>query len=121
MTMGLLDSAQTLLSGVLSLARTRLELFGTELQEALARLFFSLLCAVGVLLLGALAALFGGAAILLCLGAEYRAAAAGMMALGFVALAAGAGFVLRPLVRTTPRPFDPSHGELERDNAALRP
>ena len=40
--MGLLDSAQTLLSGVLSLARTRLELFGTELQEALTRLSFAL-------------------------------------------------------------------------------
>jgi uncharacterized membrane protein YqjE len=55
--MGLLDSAQTLLSGVLSLARTRLELFGTELQEELARLSFALLYAVLVLLLVALAAL----------------------------------------------------------------
>lgn len=56
--MSLLDSAQTLLADVLSLARIRLELFGTELQEELARLFLVLLCAGIVLLLAALAAAF---------------------------------------------------------------
>ncbi len=119
--MGLLDSAQTLLAGVLSLARTRLELFGTELQEQLTRLFFALLCAVMVLLLGAHAAMFAGIALILSLGEEYRAPAAGAIALVFLALAAAAGWTLRGLIRAEPRPFDASLTELERDYQALRP
>ena len=54
MSRGLLYSAHTLLAGVLALARTRLELFGTQLQEELTRLFFALIGALAVLLLAAL-------------------------------------------------------------------
>jgi uncharacterized membrane protein YqjE len=119
--MGLLDSAQTLLSGVLSLARTRLELFGTELQEELTRLSFALLCAVIVVLLGALAAVFGGLALIIALEQEYRAMAALIIALLFVALAAGAARSMRRLGGAKPRAFDASLTELERDYDALRP
>jgi uncharacterized membrane protein YqjE len=119
--MGLLDSAQTLLAGVLSLARTRLELFGTELQEELTRLFFALLCAVLVLLLGALVAVFSGFALIISLREEYRALAAGVIALVFLALAAAAAFGMRRLTRARPRAFDASLTELEHDYEALRP
>ena len=44
--MGLFQSAQALLASVLGLARTRLELLGTELQETLARLVLLVICAV---------------------------------------------------------------------------
>ena len=71
--MGLLDSTQALLAGVLSLARTRLELFGAELQEQLTRLFLAWLCAVTVLLLSALAMAFAGVALILSIGEEHRA------------------------------------------------
>jgi uncharacterized membrane protein YqjE len=118
--MGMLDSAQTLLGGVLSLARTRLELFGTELQEQLTRLFLALLCAVAVLLLGGLAAAFAGIAVIICLGEEYRALAASLIALGFLALAALAGWTMRRLTHGAARPFDASLTELERDYRALR-
>jgi uncharacterized membrane protein YqjE len=119
--MGLLDSAQTLLSGVLSLARVRLELFGTELQEELTRLFSALLCAVIVVLLGALAAVFAGLALIISLEAEYRALAAGIIALVFLALAAAAGWSMRRLTSAKPRAFDASLTELERDYEGLRP
>jgi uncharacterized membrane protein YqjE len=38
MSAGLLQSTQTLLAGLVSLGRTRFELFGIELREELARL-----------------------------------------------------------------------------------
>jgi uncharacterized membrane protein YqjE len=119
--MGLLDSAQTLLSGVLSLARTRLELFSTELQEELTRLSFALLCAVTVVLLGGLAAVFAGLALIIALQEEYRAAAAGIIALIFLALAAAAAWSMRRLTNAKPRVFDASLTELERDYDALTP
>jgi uncharacterized membrane protein YqjE len=119
--MGLLDSAQTLLSGVLSLARIRLELFGTELQEELTRLFSALLCAVIVVLLGALAAVFAGLALIISLPGEYRATAAGIIALAFLAAAAAAAWGMRRLTGAKPRAFDASLTELERDYDALRP
>jgi uncharacterized membrane protein YqjE len=118
---GLLDSAQTLLSGVLSLARVRLELFGTELQEELTRLFTALLCAVTVVLLGALAAVFAGLALIISLQAEYRVLAAGLIALLFLALAATAAWTMRRLTVAKARAFDASLTELERDYAGLRP
>jgi uncharacterized membrane protein YqjE len=119
--MGLLDSAQTLLSGVLSLARTRLELFGTELQEELTRLSFALLCAVIVVLLGALAAVFAGLALIILLQEEYRAMAAAILALIFLALATAAAWSMRRLAGAKTRVFDASLTELERDYDALRP
>jgi uncharacterized membrane protein YqjE len=117
----LLDSAQTLLAGALSLARTRLELFGTELQEEMARLFFALLCAVSVLLLGALAAVFFALAFIISVQPESRALAAGCIALIFVALAAAAAWQMGRVSRPGPRAFDASLSELERDYSALRP
>jgi uncharacterized membrane protein YqjE len=119
--MGLLDSAQALLASVLSLARTRLELFGTELQEQLTRLFFALLCAIMVILLGALAVAFAGISLIVSLGEEHRALAAGVIALVFVALAAAAGWTMRRLAHGVPRAFDASLKELERDYDELRP
>jgi uncharacterized membrane protein YqjE len=118
---GLLDSAQAVLAGALSLARTRLELFGSELQEELTRLFLAQLCAVIVLGLGALAAAFGALALMIWLGGENPALAAGLIALAFLALAAAAAWSMRRLVRPGPRAFEASLTELERDYAALKP
>jgi uncharacterized membrane protein YqjE len=119
--MGLLNSAQAALAGALSLARTRLELFGTELQVETARLFLALLCAVIVLLLGALATAFAALALMIWLGQENPALAAALIALAFFALAAVAAWSMRRLIRARPRAFDASLTELERDYAALKP
>jgi uncharacterized membrane protein YqjE len=119
--MGLLDSAQSLLGSVLSVARTRLELFGTELQEQLTRLCVALLCAVIVVVVGGLAAAFAGLALLLSLGEEHRALAAVLIALGFLALAVAAAWSMRRLTHDQPRAFNASLTELERDYEAIRP
>jgi uncharacterized membrane protein YqjE len=119
--MGLLDSVQTLLSGGLSLARTRLELFGTELQEELARLLFALLCAVSVVLLGAIAAMFFGLALIISIAPESRSLAAGLIGVVFIALASVAAWQMGRASRPGARPFDASLNELERDYEALRP
>lgn len=116
---GLLHSAQSLLANVLALARTRLELFSTELQEALTRLFFTLIGAVAVLLLAALGAGFAAAALVMALGEEHRAAAAGIIAVAFLALALAAAWSLRRLGNAKARLLAASLAELERDRAAL--
>ena len=119
--MSLLDSAQALLANVLALARTRLELFGTELQEELTRLLLAFLCAVAVLMLVVISAVFAGFALILSLGEEQRALGAGLIALGFFLLAAGALWGARRMVQTKPRVFDASLRELERDYESLKP
>jgi uncharacterized membrane protein YqjE len=119
--MALLESAQTLLASVAALARTRLALFGTELQEELTRLLFALLGGMLVLLLIALGAAFGGLALVISLGEEHRTLAAGLIALAFVVLAGAVVWGVRRLVRAKPRPFDASLTELERDYEALKP
>ena len=121
MSRGLLHSAQSLLAGVAALARTRLELFGTELQEELARLFFTLIGAIAVLLLAALGLGCAAAAVLLALGEAYRALAAALMAAAFLAGAFAAAWSMRRLSRDKPRMFAASVAELERDREALQP
>jgi uncharacterized membrane protein YqjE len=117
----LLESAQTLLADALVLARTRLELFGTELQEELMRLFLVLLCAVGALMLCVVGAVFAAFSLIVSLGEEQRALASALVALGFFVIAAAALWVVRRLTRVKPRVFDASLTELERDYEALKP
>jgi len=118
---GLLESAQALLDDLLALARTRLELFGTELEAALARLVLALLGAIAVLLLIALAAGFFGAALLIALPAEERLTAAATIGAGFFALAVATGWTLHRRAVRAPHPFDASLGELDRDRHLLKP
>jgi uncharacterized membrane protein YqjE len=117
---GLLHSAQSLLAGLVALGRTRLELFSTELQEALARQATALLGAFVVLLLGALAAAFGAIALIIAVGEHYRLTATIAMAALFLALAIAAAWSLRHLTRAKPRPFLASMAQLERVCDALK-
>lgn len=117
--MGLFQSAQALLASLLGLARTRLELFSTELQEALARLVLLVICAVGAVLLGALALGFAALAAVLAAPPEQRVAVAAGLALAF--LAAAGVFAWRLRREAAARAFAASLAELERDAAALQP
>ena len=121
MSSGLLRSARSLLEGLLALARTRLELFGTELQEQLTRLFFTLIGAMIVLALAALGAGFLGLALLIALSEEYRALAAVTMGIAFLGLAFAAAWSLRRLTFEKPPAFSASLAELQRDREALQP
>ena len=117
----LLRSAQSLGASLLALARTRLELFGTELQEELTRLFFTLIGAVAVLLLAALGLGFAGLALLIALSPEYRVLAAAATGIVLLVLAFAAAWSLRRLAFETPPVFLASMTELERDREALQP
>ena len=112
---GLLGSLQALLDSAAALARARLELFGAELQQELARLFYALAGALVVLLLAALGAAFAASALLLAVAEAHRALAAVLIALFFFGLALAAAFSLRRLGAGRPRPFAASLAELERD------
>lgn len=89
---GLLECVQALLDDALALARTRLELLGTELEEALVRL---LLMGIVTLLLTVLAAGFLGAALLFALPEEQRLAGAAGVGVALLAAAMAAGWRLR--------------------------
>ncbi|HYC35364.1 MAG TPA: phage holin family protein [Usitatibacter sp.] len=119
--MRLLQSAQALLADALALGRTRLELFSTEMQLELARLFFALLAGMAVLLLVVGAVAFAGISLIVSLAPENRAFAAGLIALGFFVLAAAGAYFVRKLAKARARPFDASLKELERDLHALKP
>ncbi|OGA60842.1 MAG: hypothetical protein A3G81_23995 [Betaproteobacteria bacterium RIFCSPLOWO2_12_FULL_65_14] len=121
MSAGLLHSAQSLLASLLALARTRLELFSTELQEELTRLVLALIGAVVVLLLAALGVAFAGLALIIAIGEQYRFLVAASFALGLIALAAVAWWSLRRLGRDKPRALAATLAELERDHDALEP
>lgn len=121
MSAGLLHSAQSLAGSLLGLARTRLELFSTELQEELSRLLTVVVVAVAALLLAALGAGLAAAALLIALPAEQRLAAATAMAVLAVAAAVAAAWTARTLLSTKPRPLAASIGELEHDREALQP
>ena len=118
MSLGLVKTAQDLVANALGLARTRLDLLSTEVQELLARLVLLMIASVVAILLGALAFGFGAVALVMAAPAEYRVWVAAGLALLF--LAAALFFAWQ--VRRDPqqRPFAASIAELERDLAALK-
>jgi uncharacterized membrane protein YqjE len=117
--MGLIQSAQALITTVLGLARTRLELLSVEMQEVLARLVLLMIGAVAAILLGALALGFGAAALVMAVDPEHRVAVSVGLALAFLAAAAFIGWQVRREAKA--RPFAASLAELERDAEALEP
>jgi uncharacterized membrane protein YqjE len=117
----LLDSAQTLLAGLLALGRTRLELFSTELQEEMARQAAALLGAMAVMALALLAAAFAALALVLLVEEGQRAGAALGVAALFALLAAAGVWMLRRLAAAKPRAFDASLAQLERDYETIQP
>ena len=118
MSLGLVKSAQDLVASALGLARTRLDLLSTEVQELLARLVLLMIASVAAILLGALAFGFAAVAIVMAAPAEYRVWVAAGLALLFLAAALFIAWQVRR--DTKERPFAASIAELERDLAALK-
>jgi uncharacterized membrane protein YqjE len=116
---GLLGSVQNLFASLLGLARTRLDLLSTELQEALAHFALGIIIAGAAVLLATLGLAFAGAAFVLVVAPDQRLFATVIIALVFLAAGAGLGMVLR--VRKRPRIFEASIGELQRDQDTLAP
>jgi uncharacterized membrane protein YqjE len=117
--MKLLQSTQALLASVLGLARTRLDLLSTELQEILARLVLLMIGAVAAILLGALAFGFGAVALVMAAPEEHRVWVSAGLALAFLAAAALLAWQVRRDAKALP--FTASLAELERDLEALKP
>jgi uncharacterized membrane protein YqjE len=118
MSLGLIKSAQDLVANALGLARTRLDLLSTEVQELLARLVLLMIASVAAILLGALALGFGAVALVMAAPADYRVWVAAGLALLFLAVALFIAWQVRRDAQQ--RPFAASIAELERDLAALR-
>lgn len=119
MSEGLVGSTQRLAASLIGLARTRLELLSTELEEFLARLALGLVGVFAAVLLAALGLAFSGIAVLMAVGPESRLTAAVAMAVLFFAACALVLLAVRRLRR--PQVFGTSIAELRRDEEMLKP
>jgi uncharacterized membrane protein YqjE len=121
MSAGLLDSARGVIAGLVSLGRTRFELFGTELREELARLATLILGGLTVVVLGALGIGFGAFALIIAVGEEHRLLATCLVALGFIAAAIAVTWALMRFAQAKQRAFDATLTELARDYEGIKP
>ena len=121
MSAGLLQSAQNILAGLISIGRTRFELFSVELREELARLTTALLGGLAVLVFAALGIAFGALALILAVGEEHRLMTVCIVAGVFLAAAVILAWRLQRLAALKPRAFDATLAELARDYEALKP
>jgi uncharacterized membrane protein YqjE len=121
MSAGLLQSAQNVLAGLISLGRTRFELFSVELREELARLTTALLGGLAVLVLAALGVAFGAVALILAVGEAHRLMTVCIIAGVLLAAAAILAWRLLRLAALRPRAFDSTLAELSRDYQAIKP
>lgn len=117
---GLLARMRSLVSGVLEIVETRLELLGTDVELQGERLrTLAILLLAGLLFL-ALALVFVSVLVIAAFWDSYRLTA--IAAVAAIHLIAGAGclLALRRLIRFGPRPFDATIAELRQDIARLR-
>jgi uncharacterized membrane protein YqjE len=120
MSTGLLESARSALAGLISLGRTRFELFGTELREELARLATLLLGGLALIVLTSLGLAFAAFALIMAVGEEYRLMTACLVAAGFLAAALGLAWALLRFAHAKQRAFDATLTELARDYDAIK-
>ena len=118
---GLFDSVRRLLARVLALAQTRLELLTTELAIEVQRAVSVLLWAFMALFFGGLTVLMLTLTLVIAFWEEHRILAAGLAALLFALLTAGALFVVRGKMRVRPRLLASTLDELRRDRLVLDP
>ncbi|MCX7054878.1 MAG: phage holin family protein [Proteobacteria bacterium] len=116
---GLFDSLRALIATLVAMARTRVELFGTELEEEVRRVVALLLGGVLVLALASLALVFSGLVVIAAYWDTHRVAATVGVAIGFIVLAAMAYLAVRQRTRRQSRLLSSTLDELERDLALL--
>lgn len=95
MPVGLFDSLRALIATLVAMAHTRVELFGTELEEEFRRLVALIAGTMLVLALATLAALFGALVVVAAFWETHRVAAVACVAVGFLALAVIAYIAVR--------------------------
>lgn len=114
-TGGLFDSLRSLIATLVAMAHTRVELFGTEVEEELHRVVALTVGAMVVLALASLALLFSGLVVVAAFWDTHRVAAVVGVAIGFCALTAVAYFVVRRQTQRRTRLLSATLGELEHD------
>lgn len=112
---GLLDSLRALLATLVEIAHTRVELFGTEIEEEVRRVVALLLGGLAVLTLASLALLFSGLVVIAAYWDTHRLAATVGVAIGFFVLTAAAYLAVRARTRRRSRLLASTLDELERD------
>ena len=118
---GLLDSVKALLSTLVGIAHTRLELLSVDLQEELGRVAVLLLWGALALFFAFLGIVFLGLVIVIAMWDDHRLLASGLLAGLFLALAIVAGVVVSARLSAKPRAFDATLGELAKDRDHLEP
>jgi uncharacterized membrane protein YqjE len=112
---GLFDSLRALIATLVAMAHTRVELFGTEIEEELRRVVALVVGAMAVLALSGLALLFSALVVIVMFWDTHRVAAAASVAIGFIALSIIGFLVVRARTRRRSRFLSSTLGELERD------
>jgi uncharacterized membrane protein YqjE len=116
---GLFDSLRALIATLVAMAHTRVELFGTEIEEEVRRVVALLLGGMLVLALASLALVFSGLVVIAAYWDTHRVAATVGVAIGFILLAAVAYLEVRQRTRRQSRLLSSTLDELERDLALL--
>ena len=117
---GLLNSIRHLASSLLGAAQTRLEILATEIEEERVRLEQMLLVAVGAGFCLGMGIVLSVAYVVVFFWDTHRLASIGLLAAVFLAAGVACGWILREKVRTRPKPFTITRGELAKDRAMLR-
>jgi uncharacterized membrane protein YqjE len=112
---GLFDSLRALLATLVAMAHTRVELFGTEIEEEVRRVIELLLGGLVVLALASLALLFAGLVVVAAYWDTHRLAATVGVAIGFTVLAVASYLAVRARTRRRSRVLASTLDELERD------
>ena len=116
---GLLQSIRHLAGTVLAAAQTRLEILATEIEEERLRLEQLLLLALAAAFCLGMALVLGVAFVVIYFWDTHRLLAIALFAAAFFAAAAAFGSILRAKVKTRPKPFPVTRGELAKDGAML--
>jgi len=114
-TGGLFDSLRALIATLVAMAHTRVELFGTEVEEELHRVVALVVGSMIVLALASLALLFSALVVIAAFWDTHRVAAVASVAVGFIALAGLSYFAVRERTRRRSRLLSATLGELEQD------
>jgi uncharacterized membrane protein YqjE len=112
---GLFESLRALIATLVAMAQTRVELFGTEIEEELHRVVALVLGAVVVVAFASLALLFSALVVIAAFWDTHRVAAVVAVAAGFIILAILSYFTVRERTRRRSRLLSATLGELERD------
>lgn len=117
---GLLRSIKHLGRTLLGAAQTRLEIFATEIEEERLRLEQLLLVALAAAFCLGMATLLCIAFVVLFFWDTHRLLSVGLFAAAFLTAGVVSGLILGGKVKTRPKPFASTRGELAKDRAMLR-